>query len=366
MPQHVMSRTRSITANEAWAAPTAVDNLRIADEIPIISIAAILEAAAGSAEREGAAHKIAEQLRAACESTGFYHITGFDALLSESTVQAALAACQNLFAAPTADKERWMHNNTKTGYCPIGSQYQLPPRSAGSSRVESFVLSNIASACAAAKGEDPSSHEAIWPHDLGDEWMNAVTAYRDGVQTVALTLIELLSRALGEGSDHFAAAMRPPGPMWRLRLCHYPPADDSSSSSGGEQSYGMAPHVDTSIVTMIASAEANGAPGVVLYSELLGGWVRAPVRPGALLVNTGETLRAVSNDTWPSTRHFVLNPSQADPRYSLAFFLHAAPNHPMAVAPSKSTASNPARYVPTTFLESMGEGRRPGLLALAG
>ena len=117
---------------------------------------------------------------------------------------------------------------------------------------------------------------------------------------------------------------------------------------------------------MIASAEANGSPGVVLYSELLGGWVRAPVRPGALLVNTGETLRAVSNDTWPSTRHFVLNPSQADPRYSLAFFLHAAPNHPMAVAPSKSTASNPARYVPTTFLESMGEGRRPGLLALAG
>ena len=111
MPQHVMSRTRSITANEAWAAPTAVDNLRIADEIPIISIAAILEAAAGSAEREGAAHKIAEQLRAACESTGFYHITGFDALLSESTVQSALAACQNLFAAPIADKERWMHRS---------------------------------------------------------------------------------------------------------------------------------------------------------------------------------------------------------------------------------------------------------------
>ena len=31
---------------------------------------------------------------------------------------------------------------------------------------------------------------------------------------------------------------------------------------------------------------------------------------GALIVNTGETLSRITNDTWPATRHYVLHARQ--------------------------------------------------------
>ncbi len=96
-----------------------------------------------------------------------------------------------------------------------------------------------------------------------------------------------------------------------------------------------------------------------------GEWVRVRCPEGCLLVNTGEVLRAISNDTWPSARHYVgRNWSSRGPRYSLAFFLSPAPDVPVGGAPSCVSPARPARYRPTTWLEGAGRSRG-GFLAPA-
>ena len=50
---------------------------------------------------------------------------------------------------------------------------------------------------------------------------------------------------------------------------------------------------------------------------------------------------------------------------SLALFFNAAPAHALGVAPTAVSAARPARYRPTTWMESMG-GDRAGLLSPVG
>merc|ERR1712039_1094076 len=125
-------------------------------------------------------------------------------------------------------------------------------------------------------------------------------------------------------------------PLWRLRLSRY-----EAKSQYEEGQYGIAPHVDTSFFTILHRSEPQ--PGLVVWSARTGQWVRVPSRPGALLVNAGEILRQVSNDTFLSARHYALNEG-SDSRISLAFFFNATADFKLPVAPG--AGGGPPKYPP--------------------
>ena len=71
-----------------------------------------------------------------------------------------------------------------------------------------------------------------------------VLRYAASMESLALSLLPVFARALDLDENFFDAAFKPP--MFRLRLSHYPPAPPHSDQ------YGIAPHTDTSFLTLLA------------------------------------------------------------------------------------------------------------------
>jgi isopenicillin N synthase-like dioxygenase len=140
--------------------------------------------------------------------------------------------------------------------------------------------------------------------------------------------------------------------MFRLRMTHYPPMEQYES-----QQYGIAPHVDTSFFTTLACTTA----GLVVHSQKAeaagksgGGWVMVKERDGCLIVNTGQLLRQITNDSWVAVKHMALNTASDQPRYSLPFFFNANPTVKMPVVHTCVSQETPAKYPPTSYLEGQG------------
>lgn len=78
---------------------------------------------------------------------------------------------------------------------------------------------------------------------------------------------------------------------------------------------------------------------------------------GSIIVNTGETLQRLTNDRWPATRHYALNPSAgpgARARYSLPFFFNPTADHVLGVLPGFTSEADPPRYPPQSYLQGQG------------
>merc|ERR1719343_1566741 len=145
--------------------------------------------------------------------------------------------------------------------------------------------------------------------------------------------------ALGEDAGYFEPAFK--SPLFRLRMSKYP-----AMPKYEEGQYGIAPHVDTSFLTILHRTEKQ--PALVVWSARTKRWVRVPAKPGALLVNSGEILRQVSNDTFLSARHYVVNEGLSE-RASIAFFFNATADYKLAVA--AGAGGGPAKYPPTSYLD---------------
>eukprot|EP00966_Prymnesium_polylepis_P057755 1337620-Prymnesium_polylepis.1 len=165
------------------------------------------------------------------------------------------------------------------------------------------------------------------------------------MEALALRMLPIYAVALGLRPSWFAEAFA--APLYRLRLSAY------GATPPGE--FGINPHVDTSFFTILAPS----GPGLIVQSNERAargeaGWVRAPHRPGAFVINFGELLAQITNDSWPATRHYAIHPEEGEQRFSLPFFFNATPTFRMAVLPTCCDAENPPRYPPVSYLEGQG------------
>ena len=108
--------------------------------------------------------------------------------------------------------------------------------------------------------------------------------------------------------------------------------------------------MDTSFFTLLA----QDSPGLVIYNEERGRWVRVPMREYAFIVNSGELLKQWSNDHFRSARHFVVNDNGESARYSIPFFFNARPDYIMECLPSCQGPDDPPKYAPISYLQSQG------------
>ena len=68
--------------------------------------------------------------------------------------------------------------------------------------------------------------------------------YAAAMESLALSLLPVFATALDLEENFFEEAFE--SPMFRLRLSHYPPASKHTDQ------YGIAPHTDTSFLTLLA------------------------------------------------------------------------------------------------------------------
>ncbi len=177
-----------------------------------------------------------------------------------------------------------------------------------------------------------------WPAALPG-FREQVLAACDAFEGLALSLLPVYARALDLAPDFFAPFFTEP--MYTLRMSHYPQQEPTAP----ENEFGIAPHLDTSFMTILAQ---NRIPGLSLRLTS-GEWVDAPAPEGALLINGGMMLRRWTDNRFLATPHRVINRSGRE-RYAIPFFFDA--NYTAVMAPITADGSA-ARMPPITYPEFM-------------
>ena len=131
--------------------------------------------------------------------------------------------------------------------------------------------------------------------------------------------------------------------QYKLRMTHYP-----YQEALADDEFGIAPHTDTSFLTLLAP---NEVPGLSIRTQS-GKWIDAPVVPGAFVVNGGQMLQRWTNDVFLATPHRAVNRSGGE-RYALAFFCDSHIDWPVAAVPTTVGPDRPPKYPTTWYTDYM-------------
>lgn len=317
--------------NESQQWDTSSTEEATADDIPVIDLEPYF-----SNDENYELDRIAEQLRIACEETGFFSIVGHQ--ISQFEVDATFEQIRQFHRLPIDSKNAILMDRPEwpvggMGYLPLKNR-KLPARDTGNLN-EAFILK-----CDDKLGMDDNQ----WPDESSlPGFRIKIERYARQMEALGKRMLPIYASALGVERNFFDEAFAKP--LYRLRMTHYP-----ATEFDPQKEYGIAPHVDTSFCTILAQDN----PGLTVYSERRKVWVKAPVVEGGFIVNTGELLKHWSNDRFLSTRHFANNNTSSESRYSIPFFFNASPNFVMSCIPSCCSENNPAKYPPISYAQSQG------------
>ena len=166
--------------------------------------------------------------------------------------------------------------------------------------------------------------------------------YCDAMERLVQKLVRLYAVALDLPPVWFDAAFQ--DFQYKLRMTHYPPQPETTP---GDE-FGIAPHTDTSFLTVLAP---NEVPGLAIRKRN-GEWMDAPAIPDAFVVNGGQLLLRWTNDRFLATPHRAINRSGGE-RYALAFFCDATIDWPIAAVPTCVGPDKPPIYPTTTYTDYM-------------
>jgi len=178
-----------------------------------------------------------------------------------------------------------------------------------------------------------------WPGDLPG-FRETALSYYGALEALAQRMLPIYARALDLPADHFDALCD--RPFSSLRLTRYP------SATYGADEYGIAPHTDSSFITLLAQ---NKVPGLQIRTPA-GEWIDAPVIEDTFVVNTGDVLHRWTNGRFLSTAHRAFNKTPA-PRYAIPYFFHPNPDTLIQALPTCVGPDNPPRFPDQTVAEYM-------------
>jgi isopenicillin N synthase-like dioxygenase len=306
------------------------------ETIPVLDLAPLLRGEAGALGSLGA------ELRDAFENVGFYFVVNHG--IPQSLIDAAFDAARRFHAMELDRKLALQMNKDNVGYLPFKSS------TTRHSTLNANNRPNLVEAYFTRRELPPEHPDRVsglpfrgpnqWPDDLAG-FRDTVLSYQTAMQDLGLRLLPLYAVALGLEADYFAQAFREP--MFTLRMAHYPRQDVVEDNE-----FGLAPHTDTSFMTMLAQ---NDVPGLSIRLPN-GRWLDAPSLPGSILVNGGDLLRRWTNERFLATPHRVINRSGQE-RYAIPFFMDCDYDWQMGCLPTCQDAGNPPLYEPITYPEYM-------------
>nr|WP_249120433.1 2OG-Fe(II) oxygenase family protein [Plastoroseomonas hellenica] len=283
----------------------------------------------------GAFEATAAELRRICETVGFLFISGHG--VPAEVMRDAFAIAERFHAQPLEAKMALTLNDRMQGYLPYKSSV---------TRANGLVAvrkPNENEAFFVNPERDPQQPANRWPEALPEFRATTLRCFA-ALEALAMRMLPLYARALDLPADYFDRFCD--RSFSSLRLTHYPPV------TYGTDEYGIAPHTDSSFITLLAQ---NPVPGLQIRTQA-GEWIDAPVIPDTFVVNTGDMLKQWSNGRFISTPHRAFN-KEPRSRYAIPFFFH--PNEDTLVAPLPTCVSddNPPRFPAQTVGDYMAAFR---------
>ncbi len=251
--------------------------------------------------------------------------------LDQARVDAAMADARAFFALPETEKRRFAIPGGKgqRGYTPFGVE-----AAKGAIHADLKEFWHIGR-------EIPDDHplKALMPPNI---WPEIPPGFREhglwlfrALEGLGERLLRAIARHLGLSPDFFAEPAACGNSV--LRLLHYPP----TTGEGPRLRAGA--HEDINAITLLLGAEEAGLE--ILEPD--GAWLPINPPPGSVVVNIGDMLSRLTNDTLPSTTHRVVNPGpgrRGHARYSSPFFLHFRPDFLIETLPGSITPERANRY----------------------
>jgi isopenicillin N synthase-like dioxygenase len=298
--------------------------------IPVLDLAPLREGVPGALEKLGA------ELRHAFTEVGFYFVRNHG--ISQDLLDTTFAEAERFHAQPLEAKLALKINEHNVGYMAMrGATTRM-------NVVGEVALPN-ANEAVFFKRDLPADHPDVLANVRfrGQNQWPALPGFRENVlaacnafEGLGLSLLPLYARALDLPADYFAPFFT--DPMFTLRMSHYPTQPPTAPAN----EFGIAPHVDTSFMTILAQ---NRIPGLSLRLPD-GTWLDAPAPEGALLINGGMMLRRWTDRRFLATPHRVINRSGRE-RYAIPFFMDASYRAVMApITADGSTGAEPAITYP--------------------
>lgn len=304
--------------------------------IPVIDLGPYLAAEPGALDR------VADELRHALTEIGFYSIVNHGvptALVDEVYRQVAC-----FHAQPTNEKLKIRLDQHNVGYLPVMGD------TLRTSVVATVTKPNINEAFFMARDLATDHPDVIsgrrfrsanqWPAGLPG-FRETLIRYCDALERLVQRLVRVYARALGLPSAYFDGAFT--DFQYKLRATHYP-----SQPEAPDDEFGIAPHTDTSFLTLLAPNDVAG----LAFRTREGDWIDVPTTPGAFIVNGGQLLLRWTNDHFLATPHRAVNRTGGE-RYALAFFCDAQIDWPIAAVPTCVGPSRPPRYETTYYTDYM-------------
>ena len=257
-------------------------------------------------------------IRAACEETGFFVITGHD--ISTAVMEACRDAAIDFFDRPISEKNRvqQLTSGSPYGYSPVA--HETLARSRGHNTPPDLKESfSIGPPTPRPQPIDPD--EAIfaatpnrWP-DAPANFRTAFEAYYKAMNNFADILMRRFAVVLDLPEDFFLPFIR--HSISALRANHYPPL--ASAPSAGQLRAGT--HSDYGTLTILM--QNSGSDGLEIQNRN-GQWLPVTGEAPDLIVNIGDLMARWTNDHWVSSVHRVVVPNDAHSRQqrrlSLAYF----------------------------------------------
>jgi isopenicillin N synthase-like dioxygenase len=306
------------------------------DTIPVIDLGPYLAGAPGALD------SAARDLRFALTKIGFYFIVNHG--VPATLIRDVYRQTARFHAQPLNKKLAIKLDKHNVGYLPLQGD------TLRTSVVATVTKANQNEALFIARDLSNDHPDVLadrrfrsanqWPAGLPG-LRETLVEYCATLERLVQKLVRLYARALDLPAEYFDTAFREP--QYKLRATHYPNQDNPP-----DDEFGIAPHTDTSFLTLLAP---NEVPGLSIRTRS-GKWIAPPVMPDAFMVNGGQLLLRWTNDRFLATPHRAVNCSGRE-RYALAFFCDANIDWPIAAVPTCVGPDNPPKYETTYYTEYM-------------
>lgn len=303
------------------------------NDIPVIDIGPYLDGAPGALEA------VAAQIHRASTEVGFYFITNHG--MPQDIVDRALNASRKFHAMPASEKAKVQMNEHQCGWQGAGIAVH---GDSFENAVKPYTSEGFKFTFDLTPDDpDYGANKRFRGHN---QWLDTappdvrpnLTAFLVAFEALAKKLLHPLAVSLDLEPGFFDQAFHRSSSM--MRVAYYPVMPPEKDQLG------LPGHTDLSFLSMIPPATG---PGLQILTRS-GAWIDQPVVPGAILVNTGDTLRYWSNDTYIATPHRVLPSTEVD-RYSNILFFYPNVDAVMTCLPTCTSEANPPKYPPVTFGE---------------